>query len=1746
MAELLGYEFQNSISDTEHEKLFHGLQEDGQKKVIIKFLESPSGTKEANKLQYDFDVSQKLDVEGLLKPLNFVDQNNARAIIYDDFSGVSLRQLIKDKSLTLPQTISVAIQLANAIFGLHQSNVAHKEILPENILIDPKTKTLRLMNLSHSSPLDVETQSELHRLEGNIAYISPEQSGRTNHRIDYRTDFYSFGIVLYELLTRKVPFYSSDPLVIIHGHVAKLAAPPHTIDSAIPEGLSALVMHCLNKMPEDRYQSAQGLVFDLKECEKKFKKNKTFKPFKLGQKDVSSTFRIPQKLYGRDSEVNALTTVFDNVCKGNSEVLVIRGNSGVGKTSLVKELYKPVLENHGFFVSGKFEEHGQHIPHEPLIQSLKELVHQLLTLNDNRIVTWRKTLRKVLGNNGQVLTNVIPELEYIIGNQPPLQPLGPTESQYRFNRILMKFIRVFCRPTNPLVIFLDDIQWASEDAIKLLSHLMLDPSNKHLLLILTYRKSEVDKEHPLHRTLDHISANHKKVSHIKLEPLLTTDIEQLVSETLLLKEPDIKPLSTAIMDKTGGNPYFVHQFFYTLYEKGLVSFNGSRGHWEWDLEHISELGVQDNVVEFITRQIQSLSPQAQNVLKTMSCIGIQFSYRILTALYEKTQRDIKIGLPELIKKGYVIPLDSEEDDAPVWDNMSFRFSHDRVYHAAISLMLTPKKRLTHLKIGRLMIKQLSKEEREESILTIVNHLNEGRDYIATDLQQIELAKYNLKAGRKAKSILGYDQYLNYISIGMSMIPKELWQDYYNLGFALLMERFEAEFLTGHYLESDTYFQKIMAFCQDPTEQIKAYTLKIILLTYKGHYQEANELGRAGLEKMGVDFPIIPNHFAKSIQTTLILSRLLGKKIMNLQFQKEMSKPRLQVISSLYTALLPPLQQTSPDLYQWVVMKLINLYLKHGNTPSSSYAYMGLGVILCRDYNQYKRGYQLGLLALKLNSKYDNKQLNCKLKVDLGIFISPWLKHLQRSTRILRQAYQDGVNAGDSLYSNLALKGMIQQMVIQGNSIKNVLEETKTCAAITKQSQHQRTIHTHTLTEHFMMALQGLTHSTTNMSHGSFHEGEYIESLNGTQDKDTLIWYSLIKLQLSYLMYNYDQTAKIVNHIMETLDETKGQILQAEFMYYTVLSISVLFKTASIKKRFVYLKLMNRCRTSLKEWSKICPENFEHKYLLVEAEMANAFNQYNESERLYDKAADSALKNEYLQNAGIAYECALRHAIDRGKESDAIRYLEKSIKAYKQWGATGKLRQMEARYMDLWAKMKGQKPVTKDLRKEGMDQISVPSTLDMISVMKTVQAFSQEVDLNALLEKLIHTIIETAGAQRGALITKPEVGDLTVSAQGSVDTPKAEIVNSPLKDEAFPTSVIHYAIRSSEVVVIHNGIKDNRFNKDTYIQKQCPKSIMVVPIIKKNNTIGVLYLENNAVESAFTEKRETILKLIASQAAISLENSRLYSQLKEGNVLLQEEAKMRKQTEAELHTSRQKAESANRLKSQFLSNISHELRTPLNGILGLVKNISEGIDGPINPKVKKHLGMVENCGIQLKGMITNILDYTRMESGEFSYNMTSFNLRDVIEKVISEHENAAVEQGLRLYSDISKSKGNAYGDAKWMKQVLTNLLQNALKFTHEGEVVIRLKTIKDDNGVQWNEIRISDTGIGISSEHIDMIFDRFRQVEQDDTRSYDGAGLGLSICKYVIHSHGGDISVESDGQSGSTFILTIPIQKASNQ
>ena len=1417
-----------------------------------------------SRFAHEYRLRDRLDPDWAVRPIALSQRDSSAELVLDDPGGRLLAAYLRDPAhsgpfssgLDLELFLVLAVHMADSLAKLHAAGIVHKDIKPANILIAPNGEAARftgfgfasLLPRHHTAPDPVES------IEGTLTYMAPEQTGRMNRSVDCRSDLYSLGVVFFEMLRGRPPFESDDPVELVHFHVARKPPALSRLRKGLPEVISDMVAKLLAKAAEDRYQTARGLAADLHACLDSWRRNKAIPSFRLAAHDAPERLIIPEKLFGRDEDLRRLQAAAERVtAKGAVEVVFVAGYSGIGKSVLVGELHKSLIESRALYATGKFDQYRRHIPYVTWAQAFQGTIRQILGLDAAHLAIRRRVILEALGQNGRLISDLIPELALLIGDQPAVPELPPNEAQNRFFTVFRRFLNCWATPDHPLVLFLDDLQWIDAGSLKLLDYLATHSELRHLLVICAYRDNEVGSAHPLTLTKDAIRAR-CRVEEILLRPLSPDHLSQMVVETLSCPSAKAQPLVDVISGKTGGNPFFTIQFLHGLFEEDLL-YPGPDG-WAWDMERIAAKDFTDNVVDLMVGKILRLSKNTQEVMRKLAYLGNTVSLKKLQLAHETSADTLEDDLGEALQASYLIR-----------HNGNIRFAHDRIQEAAYSLLPAEERPAEHLRIGRKLAADLTPSEIEDGIFEIVGHLSQGLASITVPEERQQLRRWSALAGEKAKASAAYASALAFFVQAMDLLPSSAWDADYDETFRLHLERATCDMLLGHFQQVDDLFPLIAERARTPADSARAHRLMILRNQVAGRYGDAVEVALAALRMFGLACPSSPTDIEAAVARgrSEVKINLDGREIGALIDAPAMTDQDALAMVGIVADAMPCAFLARPDLYGWLSLTALNITLARGNTGDSCSIYMGYAIVLVSEYDEIDASIQYADLALKLQAKLSRPDLKGRILVRSGVFINSRRNSLQSSINILRDGFVECHAAGDYSYAVYGALEISWLTFESGAPLDDVAAASLTYAAFAEQSRNNGLLHTLHAETLFVSCLTGETDLAGFMERGA----ESLAALTTAKFGTGIAYFHLMGQLAALLCGNYQQAWEHSRQVAASLKSITGWVAETTYHMLAVLTLAGLDDTEVT---------VEDLRTAMKGHVDLLErraanssQNYGCRLALARAEMARITGDAQTAERCYDDAIRSAHDNGFQHIEAIAYERASRFYRGRGVAVIADACLRKAHDCFARWGAMGKVRQIEAEQPDFG--LKTSRPSS------GGETLASAQNLDMISVVKASQAVSGEIALDRLIETLLRITVENAGAQRGALVVELDGTPMVVAEARMGDG--AVVVESTRQapDGAdLPGKILNYVHRARKRVLLDDALLENDFSADPYLRNNNIRSVLCLPMVKQSRLIGLLYLENSHVSHAFTADRVAVLDLLASQAAISLENALLYEDL----------------------------------------------------------------------------------------------------------------------------------------------------------------------------------------------------------------------------------------------------------------------------
>lgn len=1547
--------------------------------VVIKVLQhSHPSFHDLLQFRNQYTLTQGLNIPGVVQLHSLESYGHGYALVMPDFGGLSLQQYCQGRALALSDVLAIALQMADILHALGQHRVIHKDIKPANILIQPQTQQIQLIDFSIASLLPRETQEiqPPQALEGTLAYLSPEQTGRMNRGIDYRSDFYALGVTLYELATGQLPFTATDPMELVHCHLAQSPLNPHSLCPAIPPTVAEIILKLLAKNAEDRYQSATGLKRDLLICQAQWSQTHDIQPFDLGQGDQGDRFLIPEKLYGRSAEAKALLNAFERVAAGQTEMMLVAGFSGIGKTAVVNEVHRPIVQQRGYFIKGKFDQLNRNIPLSAFVQALRDLMRQLLSESDAQLAQWKAKILQALGDSGQIVIDVVPELAAMIGPQPAVPALAGMEAQNRFNRLMGEFIQVFA--AQPLVLFLDDLQWADLASIGLIELLMQQPQGQSLLLLGAYRDNEVSPSHPLMVSVQQLHQAAVPIQTLTLAPLPLADVNHLIADTLNCSAVAAQPLAQQVYQKTEGNPFFTNQLLKSLHAEGWIAFEPQTQQWQCDLTQIKALALSDDVVTFMTQRLQKLPLDCQHMLKLAACIGNQFDLATLATVCEQSDLTAATALWPALQEGLILPqndaykfFQSSDPSAQAQDplpqtsvlnsqaqpaqTLKYRFLHDRIQQAAYSLIALDQRQATHQRIGQLLLAKSTAQEQESRRFEIVNHLNRGADLLTTAAQRLHLAQLNQKAGEKAQQASASAAALDYFTTGIQLLGNRTNSpaaELTELGRSLYNGATEAAYLEGEFDQMEQFAAVILQQTSSVLEQIHVYEVKLKAYVGQTCIPEAIALGLQVLEQLGVKLPSRPHQaqiLAALLQTKLALA---GKSPASLQ-DKSSTDPRLNATVRMLITLGAAAYAANPELFVLLVLKVVRLSVRYGNVPGySAYGYSIYAMILVGVLGDIDQGYEFGQLSLRLLEQSEARQVEAKVYMTVSGLVAHWKGPLAGTLKPLLKAYGCGLETGDLEFAAYSATIYFANLLHISHPLSQVEREGTTYVeALARMNQNQALTWLQVF-QQTVLNLLGKSADPCQITGTICDETQLLELYERRSEKNAIAFLALNKMILGYLFENFDQVHEYAKLYEQHMAATISAPPYGLFHWYDALAQFTRWSELPKSEQQRRLRKADSHQKKLQKWAHHAPMNYAHKAALVSAERCRVLGLRLEAIEYYDQAIAGAKANALIHEAGIANECAAKFYLDWGKQQIAATYMQDAYYCYAQWEAIAKVEDLVQRYPQLLQPIL-QAPTASISALETLASIYSTSLapqpsfmgsglnqqLDLTLLLQSAQSMIGVIEFDQLMQVLANIMLEHSGADH-LLLVLPQDQDWQVRVIADLD--QIQLTETAIaEDSHLPLKLIQYLKNTATTLVI-DQLETDLPIVDAYLTQHQPKSLLGLPILKQGTLTGILILENRVARGIFNRDRLAMLTFLASQAAVAIENATFYlreqdktAEIFQANQRLELAMTELKQSQAQVVQSEKMSALGN-----LVAGVAHEINNPIGFLKGSISNAQD--------------------------------------------------------------------------------------------------------------------------------------------------------------------------------------------------------------
>lgn len=1726
MVNFQGYTFVKERQEISSSVQLFIVKNDNEQHFLVKRFEKNNNSHALMRFKSFLALQNKLEITQLASTLDIYEDPHYCYALFPFSQSIQSLSELSEGTLPLATKLQISINICQLYAQLHQLGFIVNNICPDNIYIDENFQPI-LYDLSFATQISA-IHKKLSHIEVErqyLATLSPEASGRMNRAVEIYSDFYSIGASLYQLFTGRLPFIFADNMELVHAHIALKPQLANECNAQVPLVISKILDKLLDKEPYQRYQTATGLKEDFIRCAADLKNLEKIRPFSLGKKDFNNKLIFSSAIYGREQEQSTLLKALNHVeQQHNSQICIISGYSGVGKSRLIKELHRPIVEKQGYCLSGKYQQYKKTTAYFALIQVLTDLVEQLLGESEERLVSWRRALQTALQGNGQLIVELVPELALIIGAQPKLSELAPEEARNRFHTTLEQFFRALGEQKTTVTIFIDDMQWADIATIQLFQHLIAVKSCKSLLLIFAYRDNEVSETHPLNTLLEEIKNTDKFNCHIKLAPLNPNDIGQFIATSLALKLETIKPLIDIVIDKTAGNPFFIREFIKSLHEQGILTKN-KKNQWQWDESLIDKLDATDNVIELMALRLTHVSKTGQNILHHAACIGNIVPIALLRQVIGIAERDIEQALSPLISDGLIIAFSHNQQSNTL---EQIKFSHDKIQQAAYLLSNPVPKSLIHYKVAQYYLADnqpsaSNNSHAEDNIFRYIEHLNLASSLYIEQSNQTLLAYYNNIAGHKSLESNDYNSALYYFEQAETYIDNQHWQQEYELSFSIALGKANVLYFTQDYYQANLHFQQHIALITGLVDQANFTKIQVLSLIAQNEMQKAFDLGIATLQSIEIELPKSP----EQLNYLAIERHYRADNIAALANLPAMTDKRQLLALDILNAIQTPAYLLSPVEYMRIAYASLDLCLTAGLSALSAKVFVTHGLLLCGAFSRFDEGLAFAALANDVNQRYPSNPIHVETEFTRNVSIAHWTSPLKQTLKPLEQNFYLGIECGNIEYAFHSALFQSLHSLFSGQELtacQNIF--ARYVQAMKAKKQHYQ-LGVMQIWQQFIKNLTDENSQTDQLNGVFFNEKSQLPLLVETQNVTTLFTYHLSRMIQAYLFDNISQAYEHMLLAHSYQNSVVSLFHFGEFHFYGALIRAQYCRTqAKSQDSHEYndnLEHINNSLTLVSQWATSSAENYRHKELLIHAELQYLLKDLS-AWSYYDQAISFAKRHGEKHHIALANELAGNYWLNADKASLASEYYQQALHHYQTWGANRKTQQLQKRHQSLLTVA-----ANNNTTLPGYQQRQKAQVLDLASVLKASETLSGEADLTAFLHRMMVIIIENAGAQNGALLLQSNGIlniELTLSRSGVINT-----------TQPLPYSIINVVSRTLKAKVLTQSCVQTQFLSDPYFNDHQPKSIICIPSIVKGNLQGIVYLEHYDVEGAFSEERVNVLQLLADQTAISFENAKLYQQVLSYSRNL--ESQIHERTK-ELASEKIKAEQASQAKSNFLANMSHEIRTPMNAVIGLSQL---ALRTKLSATQQDYLEKIQDSSKSLLGLINDILDFSKIEAQKLTLEHIPFSLDDILQRVVNVCTYKVHEKGLEFVLNIANNVPRALiGDPMRLQQVIINLANNAVKFTHTGSIQICVENHSKNSKTCKLQFSIHDTGIGMSKAQQQGLFKSFTQADDSVTRKYGGTGLGLAISKQLTELMGGEITLISELNVGSTFSFSATFEQ----
>lgn len=1642
-------------------------------------------------LQREYALRVVLHERWSAVPQALLPHGDGALLVLADPGGEPLR-CCATRNGGLEKFFRLAIGLATAVREMHAAGVVHRALTPSRFLVNEDGRAFLTGFGFATRPGDAAglPDAELEWNDGSFVYMAPELGARMNVRVDERADLYSLGCILYQLLTGVPPFDACEIAARVHAHVTHRPLPPGEVADKVPQQLSLVIMKLLEKAPEQRYVDAAGLLADLHRCEELHRSHGCIQPFTLDTHASLQRLQQADGVLGREDELEALLAQYRAVAEtGQTRVAWISGNSGIGKSSLLKEAVARMQRlDAPLLAVSKSEEGHRGKPYAILGQALEQLLRFVLGCPDDEFAIWRERITTAMGPIGRTLTTFLPALAVVLGPQSdvhePLEAPDPAAALER-ERVLQgiaRLIACFATSPHPLVLVLDDLQWADVGTLQVLERLLHHHKGRALLLIGAFRANEVGADHPLRVGR---LAEAPDTLRVELGPLNEHAMHELIARALHQDADSLRPLAEMIGRKTGRNPFFAHHLLRLLADDGLLEYDVGAAAWRWNLEHMSAQRGVDNVVELLTRKLEQLPASAQSMLRLLACLGQRASTQAMA---------IAAGLSE---------LEATENLQPALDAGSvyrergdWVFRHDRIREATYASIPMAERAATHLQIAR---RQLASSAGHADVFALAAQANQARPAVVAHDERCLFARLNLDAGRRAKAATAHHSAHGYFRAALDLLGEDATCE-----DGLIARKLcgEAEFMTGALEAAEARLSALVAVAGDGIFGAELARLRAALYTTLGRFDLALDAGLAFLLKADIDIPAHPEDADVDREYARLRGWLDQHGIAALRELPIIADPLRRAITDIIADLIPPALYKDHNLFDFMLLRAVNLAIEHGHSAASASVYTTMNQIFGVRYGDYTASLEFGKLALYLVDQCGLEQYRARAYMGFGAFVVPWTLPARSGRHYIRRAADFALESGDHTYALYCAKNEVSGMLFAGEFLGDVRERCAHALAMAREAKFRHLVRSFLAKWSFVTMLQDGEPDPLEEPPPAPLDGDPVTLADLT--------YWVYRLQAAFLFGDIADALESRRRAEACVHFGRSFAESGDLPFYGALAL-----LAAPWRDPLQEAALQRHAAQLETWAEACPENFVARYELVRAETARIEGRAPEASEAYAKAVSHARRHTFTQVEALAAELAAAFHADRNEDIIAQAYLRHACGAWQRWGASGKVRRLQAEHSELFQPDAGA-PAASRLYE-----------LDVRAVLRISNALASDIVPARLVETLLRTALESAGAGQGALVLL-RGGAWQVPARAQVVNGAIVVTQEavPFAPEVLPVSLVQAVARTQEGIVVDDPDDSPVYAQDAYIRRKRPRSVLCVPLMRYSTLMGVLYLENNLAAKVFTGAKAAVLEVIASQAAFALENARLYEELVEQN-------QQRAQAEEQLRTALAALARATRLKAmgELVASIVHEVGQPLAAV---DTSASAGLrwlnrNPPEIDEAREMLTHISLSATRAKDIIQGLRAKARKAEPQFTTLDLSEALREAATLVAGQLDALNVVLELRGLDKPVRVQG----DRIQLQQVVINLLINGAESMAALDTDRRLWLaceVADGDAVR---VTVDDLGSGITPEIAD------RLLEPLFTTKESGMGMGLAISHSIVDAHGGTLTLAPREETGTRATFTLP-------